>query len=99
MKTVCNSQVRLHLLTAVMKCFFKRPPETQKALGAALAAGLADFHQVRVDFFFFDQDKDMYLICTFQNLTIQCLNFIFLSMKCLALPLSLSVLPSFSFFL
>lgn len=39
-------QVRLHLLTAVMKCFFKRPPETQKALGAALAAGLADFHQV-----------------------------------------------------
>lgn len=39
-------QVRLHLLTAVMKCFFKRPPETKKALGAALAAGLADFHQV-----------------------------------------------------
>lgn len=39
-------QVRLHLLTAVMKCFFKRPPETQKVLGAALAAGLADFHQV-----------------------------------------------------
>ncbi|MED6109287.1 hypothetical protein PIB30_032054 [Stylosanthes scabra] len=38
-------QVRLHLLTAVMKCFFKRAPETQKALGAALAAGLADFHQ------------------------------------------------------
>lgn len=41
-------QVRLHLLTAVMKCFFKRPPETQKALGAALAAGIADFHQVRI---------------------------------------------------
>lgn len=41
-----SCQVRLHLLTAVMKCFFKRPPETQKALGAALAAGLADFHQV-----------------------------------------------------
>jgi len=39
-------QVRLHLLTAVMKCFFKRPPETQNALGAALAAGVADFHQV-----------------------------------------------------
>ncbi|MCI05027.1 beta-adaptin A-like protein, partial [Trifolium medium] len=38
--------VRLHVLTAVMKCFFKRPPETQKALGAARAAGLADFHQV-----------------------------------------------------
>jgi hypothetical protein len=35
----------LHLLTAVMKCFFKRPPETQKALGATLAAGLADTHQ------------------------------------------------------
>ena len=45
-------QVRLHLLTAVMKCFFKRPPETQKALGAALAAGLADFHQVWVDQYF-----------------------------------------------
>jgi hypothetical protein len=41
-------QVRLHLLTAVMKCFFKRPPETQKALGATLAAGLADTHQVRI---------------------------------------------------
>ncbi|PPD77803.1 hypothetical protein GOBAR_DD25254 [Gossypium barbadense] len=37
--------VRLHLLTAMMKCFFKRPPETQSALGAALAAGIADFHQ------------------------------------------------------
>lgn len=32
-----------------MKCFFKRPPETQKALGAALAAGLADSHQVWLD--------------------------------------------------
>ncbi|CAK7353362.1 unnamed protein product [Dovyalis caffra] len=40
-----SPEVRLHLLTAVMKCFFKRPPETQKALGAALAAGLADLHQ------------------------------------------------------
>uniref|UniRef100_A0A1D1YPU2 Beta-adaptin-like protein n=1 Tax=Anthurium amnicola TaxID=1678845 RepID=A0A1D1YPU2_9ARAE len=40
-----SSEVRLHLLTAVMKCFFKRPPETQKALGAALVAGLADSHQ------------------------------------------------------
>ncbi|PON76494.1 AP-1, 2,4 complex subunit beta [Parasponia andersonii] len=40
-----SAEVRLHLLTAVMKCFFKRPPETQKALGAALAAGFADFHQ------------------------------------------------------
>ncbi|KAI3870161.1 hypothetical protein MKW92_045779 [Papaver armeniacum] len=37
--------VRLHLLTAVLKCFFRRPPETQKTLGAALAAGLADSHQ------------------------------------------------------
>lgn len=36
----------MHLLTAVMKCFFRRPPETQKALGAALASGLADSHQV-----------------------------------------------------
>jgi hypothetical protein len=43
------AQVLLHLLTAVMKCFFKRPPETQKALAAALAAGLADFHQVLLD--------------------------------------------------
>lgn len=40
-----SAEVRLHLLTAVMKCFFKRPPETQRALGAALAAGVADFHQ------------------------------------------------------
>ncbi|XP_034682475.1 beta-adaptin-like protein A [Vitis riparia] len=40
-----SAEVRLHLLTAVLKCFLKRPPETQKALGAALAAGLADFHQ------------------------------------------------------
>ncbi|WCJ29814.1 AP-1 complex subunit beta-1 [Euphorbia peplus] len=40
-----SPEVRLHLLTAVMKCFFKRPPETQKALGTALAAGLSDFHQ------------------------------------------------------
>ncbi|KAJ0989268.1 hypothetical protein J5N97_007624 [Dioscorea zingiberensis] len=39
------AEVRLHLLTAVMKCFFKRPPETQNALGAALVAGLADTHQ------------------------------------------------------
>ncbi|KAK7307717.1 hypothetical protein VNO77_31210 [Canavalia gladiata] len=37
-------QVCLHL-TAVMKCFFKRPPETQKAVGVALAAGLSDFQQ------------------------------------------------------
>ncbi|KAK6927402.1 Clathrin/coatomer adaptor, adaptin-like, N-terminal [Dillenia turbinata] len=40
-----SPEVRLHLLTAVMKCFFRRAPETQKALGAALAAGLSDFHQ------------------------------------------------------
>ncbi|KAG8381866.1 hypothetical protein BUALT_Bualt05G0017400 [Buddleja alternifolia] len=40
-----SAEVRLHLLTAVMKCFLRRPPETQKALGAALAAGVADFHQ------------------------------------------------------
>lgn len=50
-------QVRLHLLTAVMKCFFKRPPETQKALGAALAVGLADFHQVEVTRVFFSPKK------------------------------------------
>ncbi|KAK6129696.1 hypothetical protein DH2020_036562 [Rehmannia glutinosa] len=40
-----SAEVRLHLLTAVIKCFLRRPPETQKALGAALASGLADFHQ------------------------------------------------------
>ncbi|KAL8101674.1 beta-adaptin-like protein A isoform X2 [Apium graveolens] len=40
-----SAEVRLHLLTSVVKCFFKRPPETQQALGAALAAGVADFHQ------------------------------------------------------
>ncbi|AQK96809.1 Adaptin region family protein [Zea mays] len=40
-----SPEVRLHLLTAVMKCFFKRPPETQKALGDTLAAGLSDTHQ------------------------------------------------------
>ncbi|TVU35861.1 hypothetical protein EJB05_17768 [Eragrostis curvula] len=40
-----SPEVRLHLLTAVMKCFFKRPPETQKALGATLAAGISDTHQ------------------------------------------------------
>ncbi|OUZ99957.1 Clathrin/coatomer adaptor [Macleaya cordata] len=40
-----SAEVRLHLLTAVLKCFFRRPPETQKTLGAALAAGLADSHQ------------------------------------------------------
>ncbi|XP_073129436.1 beta-adaptin-like protein A [Henckelia pumila] len=40
-----SAEVRLHLLTAVMKCFLRRPPETRQALGAALAAGLADFHQ------------------------------------------------------
>ncbi|KAI3992550.1 hypothetical protein MKX01_022641 [Papaver californicum] len=40
-----SPEVRLHLLTAVLKCFFRRPPETQKTLGAALAAGLADSHQ------------------------------------------------------
>ncbi|TMW87754.1 hypothetical protein EJD97_019520 [Solanum chilense] len=40
-----SAEVRLHLLTAVVKCFFRRPPETQKALGAALAAGVNDFHQ------------------------------------------------------
>ena len=44
-----SAEVRLHLLTAAMKCFFKRAPETQKALGIALAAGIADFHQVSSD--------------------------------------------------
>ncbi|KAL1562217.1 beta-adaptin-like protein A [Salvia divinorum] len=40
-----SAEVRLHLLTAVVKCFLRRAPETQKALGDALAAGVTDFHQ------------------------------------------------------
>ncbi|CAK9859595.1 unnamed protein product [Sphagnum jensenii] len=40
-----SAEVRLELLTAVTKIFFKRPPESIKMLGAALAAGLADAHQ------------------------------------------------------
>ncbi|XP_031487150.1 beta-adaptin-like protein A isoform X1 [Nymphaea colorata] len=40
-----SAEVKLHLLTAILKCFLKRPPEMRKALGAALAAGLADSHQ------------------------------------------------------
>lgn len=40
-----SSEVHLELLTAVAKCFFKRPPETQKILGSALAAALSDAHQ------------------------------------------------------
>ncbi|EPS72403.1 hypothetical protein M569_02352, partial [Genlisea aurea] len=40
-----STEVRLHLLTAAIRCFLRRPPETQKALGAALAAGVSDFHQ------------------------------------------------------
>eukprot|EP00250_Pteridium_aquilinum_P017380 c23603_g1_i1 orf=141-2654(+) len=40
-----SPEVRLELLTAVAKCFFKRAPETQKILGEALAAALSDAHQ------------------------------------------------------
>ncbi|KAJ7530415.1 hypothetical protein O6H91_14G003300 [Diphasiastrum complanatum] len=40
-----SAEVRLELLSAVSKLFFKRPPESQKILGAALAAGIADAHQ------------------------------------------------------
>lgn len=40
-----SPEVRLELLTAVAKCFFKRPPETQKILGSALAAAISDAHQ------------------------------------------------------
>ena len=35
-------EVRLELLTAAMKLFFKRPPEVRAMLGAALAAGVVD---------------------------------------------------------
>eukprot|EP00850_Spirogloea_muscicola_P011386 SM000070S21352 [mRNA] locus=s70:581897:587414:+ [translate_table: standard] len=40
-----SAEVRLELLTAVAKLFFKRPPECQKILGAAVAAGLSDSQQ------------------------------------------------------
>lgn len=40
-----SAEVRLELLTAITKIFFKRPPESIKMLGAALSAGLADAHQ------------------------------------------------------
>ncbi|CAI5470132.1 unnamed protein product [Closterium sp. Yama58-4] len=40
-----NAEVRLELLTAVAKLFFKRPPECQKMLGAVLAHGLAESQQ------------------------------------------------------
>jgi len=40
-----SPSVRLELLCAACKLFFKRPPEMQKMLGAALTAGLADTHQ------------------------------------------------------
>eukprot|EP00887_Chlorella_sp_A99_P000646 scaffold5.g646.t1 len=38
-------EVKLRLLTAAAKLFFKRPPEARPALGAALAAGAADANQ------------------------------------------------------
>ncbi|GAB4816706.1 hypothetical protein N2152v2_003752 [Parachlorella kessleri] len=38
-------EVKLALLTAAAKLFFKRPPECRAALGAALAAGAADGNQ------------------------------------------------------
>ena len=38
-------EVRLELLTAAMKLFFKRAPEMRAMLGAALAAGTADANQ------------------------------------------------------
>lgn len=40
-----SPEVRLELLTAVAKCFFRRAPETQKILGEVLAAALSDAHQ------------------------------------------------------
>jgi hypothetical protein len=40
-----RAQVQLALLTAAAKLFFKRPPEAQQLLGAALAGGLADSNQ------------------------------------------------------
>ena len=37
--------VRLALLAAVMKLFFRRPPECQKLLGSVLAAASSDTNQ------------------------------------------------------
>ena len=37
--------VRLALLTAAARLFFKRPPECQRVLGAVLAAATADSNQ------------------------------------------------------
>ncbi len=40
-----HHSVRLALLTAGVRLFFKRPPESQALLGALLAAGLNDSDQ------------------------------------------------------
>jgi vesicle coat complex subunit len=40
--------VRLEVLTACMKCFFKRPPEMQKMLGRLLDAAISDFSHADV---------------------------------------------------
>ena len=40
-----SGQVQLALLTAAMKLFFKRPPECQQLLGAALATASAESSQ------------------------------------------------------
>ena len=40
-----SADVRLELLTAAMKLFFKRAPEMRGMLGAALSAGVADANQ------------------------------------------------------
>lgn len=37
-----EAQVQLAMLSAVMKLFFKRPPECQQLLGATLAAAAAE---------------------------------------------------------
>jgi hypothetical protein len=41
-------QVRLQLLTAAMKLFFKRPPETRPLLGRLLSIAVADASHVDV---------------------------------------------------
>ncbi len=41
----CRPQVQLALLAAAAKMFFKRPPEAQQVLGAAIAGGLAESNQ------------------------------------------------------
>jgi len=39
-----SAEVKLQLLTAMMKLFFKKPPECQATLGILLAYCIGEFH-------------------------------------------------------